>query len=159
MEYDNALGIVRLLINGGLNRDDAINNPAIPEEFRQRIREILEREDNIILRPANVLTAETDKDEWLRYLDRSEWYYWPNLRRYLLGYKNWSNASLRSLDATTDRILGQLEPPDTEQFDIRGLVLGYVQSGKTANFTSLIAKAADIGYRLIVVLSGIDNGL
>src|SRR5262249_19801342 len=41
----------------------------------------------------------------------------------------------------------------------RGLVLGYVQSGKTANYTALIAKAADAGYRLFVVLSGIDNGL
>ncbi len=159
MEYDNALGIVRLLINGGCDRSDAINNPAIPEEYKHRIKETLEREDNITLRPANLLTAENDKDEWLRYLDRSEWHYWPSLRRYLLGYKNWSNAALRSLDETTDRILGQLNPPENDQFDIRGLVLGYVQSGKTANFTALTAKAADIGYRLIIILSGIDNGL
>jgi len=159
MEYDDALGVVRLLISGGLNREDAINNPAIPESFRQSIRETLEREDNIILIPADVLTSRKNKDEWLKNYDRSEWYYWPNQRRYLLGNKNWSAAALRSLDETTDRILGQLEPPDTEKFDIRGLVLGYVQSGKTANFTALIAKAADVGYRLIIVLSGIDNGL
>lgn len=159
MEYDNALGVVRLLINSGLNREDAINNPAIPEKFRQLIRETLEREDNIILTPADILTSRKNKDEWLRIIDRSEWCYWPNLRRYLLGHKNWSAAALRSLDETTDRILGELEPSDTEKFDIRGLVLGYVQSGKTANFTTLIAKAADVGYRLVVVLSGIDNGL
>ncbi len=159
MKHDEALGVVRLLINNGLNREDAINNPAIPVEYRQSIREILEREDNIILMPANLLSATKNKDEWLNNLDRSEWYYWPNLRRYLLGYKNWSTAALRSLDETTDRIMGQLEPPVTEQFDIRGLVLGYVQSGKTANFTALIAKAADVGYRLVIVLSGTDNGL
>ena len=73
--------------------------------------------------------------------------------------KNWTVGSVRSLDDITNRILGQLADPSTEQFDIRGLVIGYVQSGKTANYTALIAKAADIGYRLIIVLSGIDNGL
>ena len=39
----------------------------------------------------------------------------------------------------------------------RGLVVGYVQSGKTANFTALIAKAADAGYRIFIVLSGMSN--
>lgn len=159
MNIDTALGIARLIISGGGNREDAINNPAIPFEFRERIRGILEREDNIILEPARILVSGEQRDEWLRQLDRSDWYYWPTLRTYLLGYKNWSAASVRSLDEATDRILGQMLPPATEKFDIRGLVVGYVQSGKTANFTSLIAKAADIGYRLVIVLSGIDNGL
>lgn len=159
MNLETSLGIARLIISGGGNRDDAINNPAIPYEYREQIREILEREDNIVLEPARILISGEQRDEWLRQLDRSNWYYWPTLRTYLLGNKNWSTASVRSLDEATDRILGQMLPPSTEQFDIRGLVVGYVQSGKTANFTSLIAKAADIGYRLIIVLSGIDNGL
>ncbi|MBV6390969.1 MAG: hypothetical protein KPEEDBHJ_00173 [Anaerolineales bacterium] len=159
MNLETSLGIARLIISGGGNRDDAINNPAIPYEYREQIREILEREDNIVLEPARILVSGEQRDEWLRQLDRSDWYYWPTLRTYLLGSKNWSAASVRSLDEATDRILGQMLSPSTEQFDIRGLVVGYVQSGKTANFTSLIAKAADIGYRLIIVLSGIDNGL
>jgi hypothetical protein len=41
----------------------------------------------------------------------------------------------------------------------RGLVVGYVQSGKTAHFTALISKAADVGYRLFIVLSGITDAL
>src|SRR6266850_7048600 len=106
-----------------------------------------------------MLVAEPRRDEWLRQVDRSQWYYWPALRDYLLVTKNWPAPSVRSLDEITNRTLGQLVPPSTEQFDIRGLVLGFVQSGKTANFTALIAKAADVGYRLIIVLSGIDNGL
>ena len=36
-------------------------------------------------------------------------------------------------------------------YDCRGLVLGYVQSGKTTNFTAVIAKAADAGYRFFIV--------
>ena len=66
---------------------------------------------------------------------------------------------MRSIDDSSDRILRQLAPPWEDRFDVRGLVLGFVQSGKTANFTAVIAKAADAGYRLILVLSGIDNGL
>ncbi|MDL1867745.1 endonuclease, partial [Betaproteobacteria bacterium PRO4] len=159
MNLETALGIARLIMSGGAGIDDAINNPAIPVEFRDRIREILEREDNIILEPARILISGEQRDDWLRQLDRSNWYYWPTLRTYLLGNKNWSAPSVRSLDEATDRILGQMLHPSTEQFDTRGLIVGYVQSGKTANFTALIAKAADIGYRLVIVLSGIDNGL
>jgi hypothetical protein len=42
---------------------------------------------------------------------------------------------------------------------VRGLVVGYVQSGKTANFSALIAKAADAGYKIVIVLSGLHNTL
>ena len=35
--------------------------------------------------------------------------------------------------------------------------MGYVQSGKTANFTGVIAKALDAGYRLVIVLGGTLN--
>lgn len=159
MNFETALGIARLILSGGSSRDDAINNPAIPNEYRSRIREILEREENIILEPARILVSGDHTDDWLHQMDRSDWYYWPTLRTYLLGFKNWSASAVRSIDETTDRVLGQIADPSTDQFDIRGLVVGYVQSGKTANYTGLIAKAADIGYRLIIVLSGIDNGL
>jgi hypothetical protein len=159
MNFDAVLGIVRLLIDQGIPRDQAIENPAVPLDFRSRIRQVLERDDNIILEPAKLLLAAPRRDEWVRQLDRSTWYYWPRLREFLLGIREWPMPSVRSLDEITDRILGQLAPPTSEQFDVRGLVLGYVQSGKTANFTALTAKAADVGYRLIVVLSGTDNGL
>lgn len=159
MDFESALGIVRLLINNGIEQEVAISNPAIPPEYQQRIRERLEQEENIILEPPRMLVASADRGEWLHQLDRSTWYYWPTLRQFLLGTRNWSTPSVRSLDEATDRILGQLSPPSAEQFDIRGLVVGYVQSGKTANYTALIAKAADVGYRLVIVLSGIDNGL
>lgn len=39
------------------------------------------------------------------------------------------------------------------------MVVGHVQSGKTANYTGLICKAADASYRLIVVIAGIHNNL
>ena len=39
------------------------------------------------------------------------------------------------------------------------MVIGHVQSGKTANYTGLICKAADAGYKLVVVIAGIHNNL
>lgn len=154
-----ALRIVRLLIENGIPQEVAIENPAISIHLRNAVRQALEREATVILQPARILVAEQGRGEWLRQIDRSAWYYWPALRDYLLVTKNWPAPSVRSLDEVTNHILGQLPRPDTTQFDVRGLVLGFVQSGKTANFTALIAKAADVGYRLVIVLSGIDNGL
>lgn len=159
MNYFEATNLVRLLRELGNSLDDAINNPAVPSMFRQQLRETFEAEDTVIFRPARFLVNSPARDEWLIRTDRQNWYYWPTLRGYLLAIKGWNSASVRSLDETTDRILELLAPPKREQFDIKGLVVGFVQSGKTANYTALIAKAADVGYRLVIVLSGIDNGL
>jgi hypothetical protein len=159
MSYEQALALVRLMLDRGVLRDVAIDNPAIPEEFRRPIREELDRESNVLLEPARILVADSRRGEWLRNVDRERWYYWPTLREYLLGRRGWQAAAVRSLDETTDRVLSQLPAPTLTEFDVRGLVLGFVQSGKTANYTALIAKAADVGYRLVIVLSGIDNGL
>ncbi len=159
LTVEAALRIVRVLISNGVPRDSALANPAIPADLRAAVSEVLSREETIILRPARIITAQAGRGEWLRKLDRSIWYYWPTLRDYLLNMKNWPAPAVRSLDESTDRILAEMSSPDSESFDIRGLVLGFVQSGKTANFTALIAKAADVGFRLIIVLSGLDNGL
>ena len=40
-----------------------------------------------------------------------------------------------------------------------GMVVGHVQSGKTSNYTGLICKAADAGYKLIVIIAGVHNNL
>ena len=66
---------------------------------------------------------------------------------------------LKSLDHETGKILANMEDPRRDEFSTKGLVVGYVQSGKTQNFTGLIAKSADAGYRLIVILAGMYNSL
>lgn len=89
------------------------------------------------------------------------WELWERYRRYLLHEKAWSPEVVRNLDNTTDEILELLEDPRKRDrpFDRKGLVVGYVQSGKTANFTGLINKAIDAGYKLVIVLGGIHNSL
>src|SRR5439155_15780279 len=154
-----ALRTARLLLDVGHPFDVVLQNPLIPAEHRAWVADQLRREQNITLTPARTLVADRNKPDWLSALDRSTWQYWPALRDYLLTTKGWDAATIRSLDDSSDRIVRQLNSPRDERFDVRGLVLGFVQSGKTANYTAVIAKAADAGYRLVVVLSGVDNGL
>jgi hypothetical protein len=131
----------------------------IPANLKEFVRAELTRDENIVLTPARTMVADPNRADWLRTLDRSSWYYWPALRHYLLAVKGWEQSRIRSIEDSSDRVLKQLASPAEERFDVRGLVLGFVQSGKTANYTAVIAKAVDAGYRLVIVLSGIDNGL
>ena len=84
--------------------------------------------------------------------------FWPAIEK-LLREKNWSDAAVSAIDASSTKVVSLLAPPGAAEFAIRGLVLGHVQSGKTANFSAVIAKAADVGYRFIIVLSGTTNSL
>jgi Z1 domain len=158
-EQEQALRTARLLVDMGHQLEVVIENPLIPAEHRDFIVETMQEEQNYLLLPTTTISENPDRPDWLMGLDRSTWHYWPTLRQFLINVKGWTLPVVRSLDDASDKILKELEPPETEQFDIRGLVIGYVQSGKTANFTALIAKAADAGYRLFIVLSGMDNGL
>lgn len=154
-----ALRTARSLLDLGYPLDLILENPLIPAEFRAFVRSELQRDENITLTPARTVSADPNRADWLGSLDRSAWYYWPTLRQFLLTTKGWDGVALRSLEDSSDPVVRQLEPPGKERFDVRGLVLGFVQSGKTANFSAVAGKAADAGYRLIIVLSGVDNGL
>ena len=64
------------------------------------------------------------------------------------------------MDRDSSEILSHLEDPlRAGSWDRRGMVMGSVQSGKTANYTALICKALDGGYKLIIVLAGVHNSL
>lgn len=84
--------------------------------------------------------------------------FWPALESHLRADPRWEDA-VQSLDETSTHVVARLPDPRLPRMSGRGLVLGYVQSGKTANFTATIAKAADAGYRLFIVLSGVHNAL
>lgn len=81
--------------------------------------------------------------------------YWDDYETYLRKVKKWPASSISSLDETTTEVIERLSRPTRpEAKQTRGLVVGYVQSGKTANFTGVVAKGIDAGYRLIIVLTG-----
>lgn len=91
-------------------------------------------------------------------------YYGPSLISYLT-MRGWTPQNLGMLDQATDDILGNLADPEWGKdparrdnvFAGRGLVVGYVQSGKTTTINLTIAKAIDAGYRLIIVLGGMTD--
>ena len=86
--------------------------------------------------------------------------YWNRYRQLLIQEKRFSSNVINSLDDDTDQILDSLEDPlKGGSWDRRGLVVGHVQSGKTANYIGLICKAADAGFKFIVVIAGLHNRL
>lgn len=85
-------------------------------------------------------------------------FYWKRLKAYLAGQRKFTNDAVSSLGSKATRVMTHLaDPGDAKRKAARGLVVGYVQSGKTTNFTAVIAKAIDAGYRLVIVLSGTTN--
>ncbi len=85
---------------------------------------------------------------------------WNRYERYLKEDKGWADKNIKNLDVATDNILNLLGNPNSkESFDRRGLIMGDVQSGKTANYTAICNKAVDAGYNVIIVLTGIQEDL
>ena len=95
---------------------------------------------------------------WLDAARKVNWRYWHRYQNYL--ERKLSVDVVGALDDSTDDILGLLEDPKREgSWDRRGLVVGHVQSGKTGNYSGLVCKAADSGYKIIIVLAGMHNNL
>lgn len=107
---------------------------------------------------ATRLKDEVGHLDWLNAARKQDWHYW---RRYRDFQENkLSDVVVDGLDDATDNILELLEDPlRTSAWDRRGLVVGHVQSGKTSNYSGLICKAADAGYKIIIVLAGMHNNL
>ena len=98
---------------------------------------------------------------------RPQWYFgpkptdlhWPRVRDFLLKVKGWPADTVSGIDEASNEVVSLLENPTRERFACRGLVVGHVQSGKTANMTAVIAKAIDAGYDTVIVLAGLTNKL
>ncbi|RAY10740.1 endonuclease [Actinomadura craniellae] len=129
--------------------DDVVQK--IIERHEQRIIQIRELEE-----PHSVVLG--NRDTWYtgpRPKDKC----WPAVAE-LLEKAGWPrDPAIDSLDTASTRIVSLLNHPKEKAFSTRGLVVGYVQSGKTTNFTAVMAKAADRDYKLFIVLAGIHNGL
>jgi len=83
---------------------------------------------------------------------------WQLYRKYLLN-GSFRQESVDSIERSTIRILRRLRwatsQPDNP---VKGMVVGHVQSGKTASMAGLISMSMDWGWNLIVVLTGtIEN--
>ena len=136
--------------------------PHTPER-REKVYEILglpgeirvATNDRLPVQPGEKPTVIAEAHEaWYPPKDLSS-FYWKAYVRHLRTVNNWPEESIGALNDSTGSVVERLSDPcRTKAYQSKGLVVGYVQSGKTANFTGVIAKAADAGYRLVIVLGG-----
>jgi hypothetical protein len=131
----------------------------VTDDEAERLARTFEARHSITMTIGSVLTAR-DYEPWLNNARTTiDPYYWDRYKK-LLSRKHFSKQVIATIDEVTDRVLGLLENPARDgQWDRRGMVVGHVQSGKTANYTGLICKAADAGYKLVVVIAGVHNNL
>lgn len=137
------------------------------EQRRKRIHQLLKSDETLEHRINSLLPFYHLEEPLIIAEDHLDWYaprlgvrdyYWRSYSEYLTKRRGWSDVALLNLDNSTRSILECLSNPESRTaYSSRGLVMGYVQSGKTANFAGVVARAADAGYRLIIVLAGTWN--
>lgn len=125
---------------------------------REAVTDELIRRFSLWIGTDSTIKNEAGHIAWLNAARQQDWRYWRRYREWLEG--RMSPIAVEALHKSTGEVLGLLEDPLREgQWDRRGLVVGHVQSGKTGHYSGLIAKAADAGYKIIIVLAGLHNNL
>lgn len=131
----------------------------VSEDQAERLARLLEERNGINMGIGAIVDAPEFRP-WLHEARASiEPHYWGRYKKLLLS-KRLPADVITSTDTITDNILDRMGNPNEHgPWDRKGMVVGHVQSGKTQNYTGLVCKAADAGYRLIVVIAGIHNNL
>lgn len=103
----------------------------------------------------------TDHEPWLPDKRATiNWHFWRRYERFLEEEAGLAPITVQRLSQLTDSVLERLEDPHRPgAWDRRGMVVGNVQSGKTANYIGLVNKAVDAGYKLIIILAGLHKSL
>ncbi|HDL7534777.1 TPA: Z1 domain-containing protein [Yersinia enterocolitica] len=173
MDFDAALSFLRIEIDKFIKGRFPVPKGFIENHVKEKsgISKFIEKDlaDRLIrhletfygTRQGDGHVLKTDFEEW--YLKRKgeiNFYFWRRLQKYWLDRSIFPTQVVDSVDRVTDEISGFLgDPQESKSWCRRGLVMGHVQSGKTTNYSALIAKAADAGYRIIIVLAGLTNSL
>lgn len=156
-----SVNIATVAISQNLTESDYLNTT---EDDYNQIRKELEayfdvyNDIGVLLSDNNL---ERDKEWWSKKEKQvNEGYYWERYKK--LREEDLPTEVIRTLDIDTDNILDNIENPKSDEFSKflkHGMVVGHVQSGKTGNYAGVICKAADAGYKFIVVIAGGINNL
>ncbi len=127
----------------------------ITVEEKEQIKRNIHSKQIIKLDTGTVLVGNKHKKWFMGEKPNLEMKYWNRYKNYLQFDKKFAPKVIDSMDDVSDEIVDLLgNPLSNEAFQRRGLVVGDVQSGKTANYISVINKASDVGYKIIVLLTG-----
>ena len=104
-----------------------------------------------------------DPHNWYVSDEIKDRYFWRRYKKYLIDSTSIDIRSINLLeDETLPNIMNCLGNPN-ETFEgsrlKRGLIIGDVQSGKTATYSGLICMAADAGYKVVILLAGTTESL
>lgn len=107
------------------------------------------------------LTGDTKHTKWFEeyYKELKQITRWDRYYEYLFQKKGFKRKVLQSMRENLFKITDLLGNPDGEPFKRKGLIVGDVQSGKTANYVGLMNLATDVNYKVIIVLTGTTNTL
>ena len=169
--YQKAIEVCRTLI--GIKSsvvdkdiDNAINSVVMmfPNLSKEILKAKLMSIYNVRVEPMQILEGRDRRKPWLmafKAAETSNWSFWNRYKYYLDHQKGFEPTAIQGIDDMTDKILDRFFNPRKTDVIVskKGLVVGQVQSGKTANYTGLVCKAADTGFNLIIVLAGIHNNL
>lgn len=141
--------------------DQVLQMPVYSTMDRNRLIREVESLYSVRVEDYRIIEREKRRLPWLNARKAAiDWDFWSRYQTYLQDEKNFPPDTVNKLHRLTDKILDSLfDPTGKIQIDKKGLVVGQVQSGKTSNYTGLICKAADAGFKLIIVLAGIHNNL
>jgi len=139
--------------------DDVLN--ALAAAFRVdaalsgETRRLLHSRYRIRMEMGQTLKSDEVHEPWLAARRaKIDPYYWERYRELLLR-SGWSPLVASTLDRATNELVDLLGDPEKNgPWKRRGLVVGDVQSGKTATYAAIICKAADAGYRMVILLTG-----
>jgi hypothetical protein len=128
----------------------------LPEQVVEDARKTIHARFAIRMEMGDTLRDSAEHAAWLNARRASiDPFYWTRYREFLIE-QGWSAMVAATLDKATDEMLDLLgDPTSSGHWRRRGLVVGDVQSGKTATYAALTCKAADAGYRMIILLTGI----
>lgn len=138
-------------------------NPiSLTKEDVEAIAKEVEYQFGLTMEEGTLIVDDENFEPWL-HIKKSHQdykpYFWNRYEKLLLQ-RGFAPPVVSSIDNVTDKIVGRLEDPDKDgSWYRRGMVVGYVQSGKTANFIGVINKASDVGYKLIIILAGMQESL
>ncbi|MGL5982363.1 MAG: Z1 domain-containing protein [Cetobacterium sp.] len=152
---------VKIIMNSDLSEIIFPNCSAINENQYEELRKELESHFSITI-DCGILLSDNNSNRdnhWWTSKEKqiTDKYYWERYRKYI--EKKLPKEVLKTLDIDTDIIMDNIENPNLNTFSRYGMVVGHVQSGKTGNYSGLICKAADAGYKFIVVIAGGLNNL
>jgi hypothetical protein len=132
------------------------------EQIETLIRGVSDRIDVVVHEAGVIVNNTKTRVPWYtsERISRTERIFWESFETYIRNKNDIPESVIKQTNLDTDKTLEQLcDPTSDTPFLCRGMVIGDVQAGKTLNYSALINKACDMGYKLIIVLTGLTEDL